>query len=111
MKNDNFQNLLKPLNQCEFTGLEQETKVTNLGNITLTTSKDHLGNTRVVYAENGAAEAAIMFDKDLVCFGKYTNENSRRKGIQAQLWAYCSIELGKIKHSEYLTDLGRLTVK
>lgn len=98
-------------NMCQHTGFESTKIIPLSAMMHLEHHTDQVGRNRFVVVDSGERVAAILFDSDNVCMFRETLPEHRRKGHQNNLWAFSAVTLGNIKHSEYMTDLGRLTAK
>jgi hypothetical protein len=103
--------VLKKINQCSYTSLESEVSEFNFGELVVKHFVDTVARNRFVVESAGNVVAAILFDEDKTCMFRETSEEFRRQGLQSNLWMYAASVLGNIKHSEDLTDLGKLAAK
>lgn len=102
-----LQEILKPQNQCKYTGLEQriDCEYPNLIHL-----EDNFKGVRVLLEEEGVIIAGIALEHCEGLYevsGLYVEEGYRGKGIARQLFGVCNlIYKGKVRHSDNLTSDG-----
>ena len=102
-----LQEILKPQNQCKFTGLEKEVECSYPNLIHL---EDNFSNVRVLLKKDAAIVAGIALEHCEGLYevsGLYVEEEHRGQGIARQLFGVCNlIYKGKVRHSDNLTADG-----
>ena len=106
--------IIATLNNCPHTNYESKIETIDLSGwkdgFSVDVFKSKLTD-RLVVNHNGSPVAAILFDEFKTCMFRETLPNYRRQDIQSNLWALSVMVLGDIRHSEHLTDMGKILVK
>jgi len=103
--------IIKPINQCNKTGLEKLTNSQSIGDLAVHQYSDCKNRNRFVLYKNLKPIASILFDSDKVCLFRATLPEYQNNGYNSNLWLYAAVRLGNIKHSQYLTEAGQKLAK
>lgn len=100
--------IIKPQNQCKFTGLEADIECDYPA---ITHLVDNYGNVRLLVSEeDGSIVAGISLEHYEGLYevsGLYVQKSHRRKGIARQLFGISNLLYkGKVRHSDNLTEEG-----
>lgn len=109
MTNRVYNEILKPMNQCNLTGQEQVVKSERIGVYRITVYKDNWGQHRVVLSDvhNKLNVSSILYDQYKIKRFQVTVEDYRGHRFTRQLHAYINSNCkGSFKHSENLTEAG-----
>lgn len=104
--------LLKPFNQCPYTGLEGRVKHIFGPMVRIYQCKDKRRVRLLAQDSQGATVAGLIINphnlkRTYTIEGVYTLEGHRRQGFAKQLLAVARFTLGAVKHSDNLTPDGK----
>lgn len=105
---DCFALILKPQNECRFTGLETLKTFMRLDKARkVRLYVDNFNQYRVVLSINGKPASAVLVGKDKVIRFKYTDPDHRGHSYTRELQAMLTVWGIDWRRSDYLTEAGR----
>lgn len=107
-KQDFYTSILKSMNQCYHTGVENPVLAEMIGEYAVVCYKDNVGNHRAVLMQGSEPVCGILFDYTGECRVRYTIESHRQQRLSRQLFAWLSWKMPKenFRHSQNLTVAG-----
>lgn len=107
-KQEFYTSILKNMNQCYHTGVENPVLTEMIGEYAVVVYKDSVGNHRAVLMQGSEAVSAVLFDYTGECRVRYTAESHRKQRLSRQLFAWLSWKMPKCNfhHSKNLTEAG-----
>ena len=112
MSKEFYTSILKQMNQCYHTGVEQAVSVDSFGESAVVVYQDHVGNYRTVLISESEPVAGILFDYSGECRVRYTQPEKRGQKLTKQLFAWMCWKFPKMnfRHSDNMTEAGRSSV-
>ena len=113
MTDNVYKEILKPLNQCNLTGLETAIYSERFNDKRITIYKDNYGQYRITLKDitNNQTLSGILFDKTKTIRFKYTLPAFCGNGYTKQLFAYIEYKVKrKFYHSQNLTLAGEKSI-
>tara|TARA_R100000388_G_C7231096_1_gene154730 strand:- start:1122 stop:1457 length:336 start_codon:yes stop_codon:yes gene_type:complete len=107
-----YEEILKPMNACDYTGVEQMDSMEMIGEYAVVSYKDHMGNFRANLVLDGKPVSGVLFSHTGECSRRYTKEEFRGQRLSKQLFAYMQWKFPKmnLRHSQNMTEAGRASV-
>lgn len=107
-----YEAILKPMNACDYTGVEKMESVEKLGEYVVVVYKDNVGNLRANVVLDGNPVSGVLFDHTGECARRYTKEEFRGQRLSKQLFAYVQWKFPKmnLRHSQFMTKAGEMSV-
>lgn len=107
-----YEAILKPMNQCDYTGVEKMESMEKLGEYAVVVYKDNVGNIRANVVLDGKPVSGALFDHTGECSRRYTKEEFRGQRLSKQLFAYMQWKFPKfnLRHSQNLTEAGEMSI-
>ena len=107
-----YESILKPMNACDYTGVEAMESMEMIGDYAIVAYKDNVGNIRANVVLDGKPVSGVLFDHTGECSRRYTKEEFRGQRLSKQLFAYMQWKFPKmnLRHSQNMTVAGRASV-
>src|SRR5690554_1584521 len=107
-----YEEILKPMNACSYTGVEQLDSMEMIGEYAVVSYKDHMGNFRANLVLDGEPIAGVLFNHTGECSRRYTKEAHRGQRLSKQLFAFVQWKNPKMnfRHSQHLTPAGEASL-
>lgn len=107
-----YEEILKPMNSCDYTGVEKMESMEMIGEYAVATYKDHMGNFRANLIFDGEVISGVLFNHTGECTRRYTKEEFRGQRLSKQLFAYVQWKFPKmnLRHSQFMTKAGEMSI-
>jgi hypothetical protein len=107
-----YEAILKPMNACDYTGVEAMESMEMIGDYAIVAYKDNVGNIRANVVLDGKPVSGVLFSHTGECSRRYTKEEFRGQRLSKQLFAYMQWKFPKmnLRHSQNMTEAGRASV-
>ncbi len=107
-----YEAILKPMNQCDYTGVERMDSVEMVGEYAVVSYMDSVGNLRANLVLDGEPIAGVLFTHTGECVRRYTKKKFRGQHLSRDLFALMSYKYPKmnLRHSQNMTKAGAASV-
>ena len=107
-----YEAILKPMNACDYTGVETMQSMEVIGHYALVTYVDNVGNTRANIVLDGEVISGMLVDHTGEIARRYTKEQHRGQRLTKQMVAYMSYKYPEmnLRHSKNLTTAGSASI-
>lgn len=107
-----YEAILKPMNSCDYTGVETMESMEMIGEYAIVCYKDHVGNLRANVVLDGEPVSGVLFDHTGECARRYTKEQYRGQRLSRQLFAWMCYKYPKmnLRHSQNMTTAGEASL-
>lgn len=111
-KQEFYTSILKNMNQCYHTGVENPVLTEMIGEYAVVVLKDNVGNHRAILMHNGESVSGCLFDHYGEARVRYTVPEYRGRRLSRELFAWLSWKMPKcnFRHSQNLTEAGMKSI-
>tara|TARA_Y100000593_G_scaffold94032_1_gene191292 strand:- start:67136 stop:67471 length:336 start_codon:yes stop_codon:yes gene_type:complete len=107
-----YEAILKPMNACDYTGVETMQSMEMIGEYAIVVYKDNVGNLRGNVVLDGKPVSGVLFDHTGGCRIRHTRNEHQGQRLSKQLFAYMQWKFPKnnLRHSQNMTKAGEMSV-